>query len=179
MKKKRKFTLALFHCQNIPGSSEKERQSMERDYEGALRLFPLPCSGRMEPLHLMKALEEFADAAYLIACPEGGCRYHEGNSRARKRVSRTAEILAEIGLEKDRVGIVEGNKADPNSLAVLAGELMAKLDRLGPSPVFGRDSKEKEKGNKAGSNPGSANGIRRTLKIGENRAAEMCRMEQR
>jgi len=180
MKKKRKFTLALFHCQNIAGSSERERQDMEREYDGSLRLFPLPCSGRLEPLHLMKALEEFADAAYVIACPVSGCRYHEGSARARKRVGRTAEILAEIGLEKDRVGIVEADRVDAESLAVLAGELLAKLDRLGPSPVFGRDSKERpDRGEKTGSNPRSAARNRRGLKAGQDMVAEMYRLEQR
>jgi coenzyme F420-reducing hydrogenase delta subunit len=136
MRRKPEFTLALFYCRNIPGSTEKERQSLEQEYDGALRLFPLPCSGRMEPLHLMKSLEEFADAAYLITCPEGDCRYSEGNTRASKRVARACGILADIGLEKERIGIVANTRENPRPLAALAKEIMQKAARLGPSPVF-------------------------------------------
>ncbi|RJR30530.1 MAG: hydrogenase iron-sulfur subunit [Desulfobacteraceae bacterium] len=179
MEKNRKFTLALFHCHNTPGSGEKERQSLEREHEGALRLIPLPCSGRMEPLHLLKALEEFADAAYVVACPEGGCRYQEGNSRARKRVGRTAEVLSEIGLEEQRVGIVVRSGDEPESLRVLAGRLLAELDRLGPSPVFGSPKGKQEKREKRGRNPGSAKRSRKITRIGRNMAADAYRLEQR
>jgi F420-non-reducing hydrogenase iron-sulfur subunit len=136
MKQKRKFTLAVFYCQNTPGSAEKERQALEKEYGTSLRLFPLPCSGRMEPLHLLKALEEFADAAYLFTCPEGTCRYFEGNARAAKRVGRTREILSAIGLEAERVGIVIRTKDDPKPLAGLVAETMTEVRKLGPSPVL-------------------------------------------
>jgi F420-non-reducing hydrogenase iron-sulfur subunit len=135
MRQERKFRLALFYCRNTPGSSEGERQALEKEYGGALRLFPLPCSGRMEPLHLMRALEEFADAAYLITCPEGSCRYFEGNTRAAKRVTRTGEILTSIGLEKERIGMVANSKENPRTLAVLASEIMERVTALGPSPI--------------------------------------------
>jgi len=32
----------------------------------------------------LKALEKFADAAFIITCPEGACRYFEGNHRANR-----------------------------------------------------------------------------------------------
>jgi F420-non-reducing hydrogenase iron-sulfur subunit len=145
MRPERKLRLALFYCRNTPGSSEGERQALEKEYGGALRLFPLPCSGRMEPLHLMKALEEFADAAYLVTCPEGACSYFEGNSRAAKRVAWTGEILASIGLEKERVGMVANSREAPKTLALLASEIMEKIAGLGPSPVSRARSEGKRK----------------------------------
>ena len=48
-----KKVLALFYCQNTPQSSERERQSLEEKYGKSLRLFPIPCGGRLEPLHAM------------------------------------------------------------------------------------------------------------------------------
>jgi len=145
----RKRTLALFYCQNTPESDDAQRQALEKKYASRLRLFPIPCSGRLDPLHLLKALEEFADAAYVIACPEGACRYFEGNLRARKRVERTAETIAQIGLEKERVGIVANSKENPKPLATLAEEILARTRDLRPSPVLerqrrGKGTKEKK-----------------------------------
>ena len=135
MNDQEKRTLALFYCQNVPQSTEAERQNLEEKYGGSIRFFPIPCSGRLEPVHLLKALEEFADAAYVITCPEGACRYFEGNSRAKKRVERTREIIGSIGLEGERVGIVIGENGKPSTLARQAEGLIKKVSELAPSPV--------------------------------------------
>ena len=141
MTETRKRTLALFYCQNIPESGEEHRQALERIYEGSIRLFPIPCSGRLEPLHLLRALEEFADAAYVIACPEGECRYFEGNARAKARVARTRQSLVRLGLESERVGIVTTLKEDPKPLAALVDEIMTRISGLPPSPVLSRQER--------------------------------------
>jgi len=145
----RKRTLALFYCQNTPESGEPQRQALEKKYASSLKLFPIPCSGRLDPLHLLKALEEFADAAYVIACPEGACRYFEGNLRATKRVDMTARTIAQIGLEKERVGIVANSKENPKPLAKLAEDILHRTSELRPSPVLepqkrGKGAKEKK-----------------------------------
>lgn len=130
------FTVALFYCQNTPGGGEHDRRSLEKRFRGYLRLYPLPCGGRLEPRHLLRALEEFADAAFVLTCPNGDCRYFEGNIRAKKRVQWVREIIRSIGLEGERVGFVMNSKEDPKPLAVLAGGIMAEIARLGHSPVL-------------------------------------------
>jgi coenzyme F420-reducing hydrogenase delta subunit len=131
----KKPILALFYCQNTPECGESERQSLEELHGKSLRLFPIPCSGRLEPLHLLRALEEYADAAHVITCPEGACRYFEGNRRAKNRVERTQWIIGSIGLEEERVGITIRSKDDRRSLAELARAIVAMTSKLGPSPV--------------------------------------------
>lgn len=129
-------TLALFYCQNVPGASERERIGLEKKYGQSIRFYPIPCSGRLEPVHLLSALENLADAAYVITCPEGMCRYFEGNLRAAKRVKRTQDIISGIGLERERVGIITGSKETPKSLAELAKEIFDKVLQMEPSPVL-------------------------------------------
>ena len=128
--------LALFYCQNIPESGDAERRVLEKHYGGSVRFFPVPCSGRVEPLHFLRALEEYADAAYLVTCPEGACRYFEGNRRASKRVERTQSIIAGIGLEQERIGIVVTSKEDRKGLAALTEEIRERIQTLPLSPVF-------------------------------------------
>lgn len=146
--KKKKQTLALFYCQNTPESAEMDRQALEEKYGGKLTLFPLPCGGRLEPLHLLRALEEFADAVYVITCPEGACRYFEGNLRAKKRAEVAARSISGIGLEKERLGIVTNSKDRLKSLAELTAEIMERIGPLGASPVL---SPLKGKGHSLGS----------------------------
>lgn len=138
-----KARVALFYCRNVPGSSEGERQALEKEYGANVRFFPLPCSGRLEPVHLLRALEEFADAVFLITCPEGACRYFEGNRRAVKRVERTKAVIADIGLKAERVGIIVGNKEKIKTLSEHLHELMETASRLGVSPVFNRSGEDR------------------------------------
>ena len=130
------LTLALFYCQNVPKSGEEDRQALEEEFGKSIRLFPIPCSGRLDPVHLLKALERFADAAFIITCPEGACRYFEGNHRAKKRVERTKKILSDIGLEPERAGIIIGSKEAPKTLAEIAKEICKKISQMGPSPAL-------------------------------------------
>ena len=146
MSNDKKPVLALFYCQNTHESGETERQSLEKECGGSLRLFPIPCGGRLEPLHLLKALEDFADAGYVITCPEGACRYFEGNLRAKKRVERTKAMIRSIGLEGERVGILTNTDESRKPLSVLAGEVMDRLADLPPSPVLASSAQ-------AGENP--------------------------
>ncbi len=134
--------LALFYCQNVPESREKDRQALEKSCGGTVAFFPMPCSGRVEPVHLLRALEEFADAAYVITCPENACRNFEGNSRAIKRMERTRSIIESIGLESERVGLIICSKEDPKPLAALAQEVLERVSPLGPSPVLGPEGLE-------------------------------------
>ena len=136
MSTQRDITLALFYCQNVPGSSERERQELERRYGRRIRLFPIPCSGRLEPVHLLRALETFADGAFVVTCPAGACRYFEGNLRVQKRVARAREIIVSIGLEAGRVGIVMEPTGAPRKLAEVAADLLEQIGELGPSPVL-------------------------------------------
>ncbi len=154
--KKPKHTLALFYCQNTPESGEKDRQTLEATYKGSLKLFPLPCSGRLEPLHLLRALEEYADAAYVITCPEGACRYFEGNLRAKKRADVVAQSLSGIGLEKERVGIVVNSKDRPEPLAGLAAGIMERIKSLATSPVLSPLKGERTRSHQYGDTRGIA-----------------------
>jgi F420-non-reducing hydrogenase iron-sulfur subunit len=128
-------TLALFFCQNVPRCGLEERKSLEKSYGKGLRLFPLPCSGRLDPIHLLRALEEFADGAFVITCPEGACRHFEGNRRAVKRVERTRAVIQSIGLEGDRVGILVQSKENPMTLAQWVEVLSPRIAAMPPSPV--------------------------------------------
>lgn len=128
--------IAFFYCQNTPGSTEVDRQVVEKKYGNNIRLFPMPCGGRFEPVHVMRALESFADAAYVITCPVGTCRYFEGNLRAQKRMMRTKELIESIGLERDRVDIYVRSGKSGEKLANIVEELLDRASSLPGSPVF-------------------------------------------
>lgn len=135
MKLDQKPNLAIFYCQNVPESSRHDRNVLEKEYGKSIRFFSIPCAGRLDYVHLLKALEEFADAAYVIACAEDECKYFEGNRRAVKRLQWVQSLVQSIGLERERLGIVMESGDKQKDLGAFCEELVKRASELGPSPV--------------------------------------------
>lgn len=135
MDNEQRRNLAVFYCRNVPESNEMARRDLEKEYGQSVKFFPVMCSGRMDMLHLLKALENFADAAYIVTCPEGACRYFEGNLRAKKRVEKAKGIIESIGLERERIDILIGSSKNPKTLKEQTEEIVKRTASLSKSPV--------------------------------------------
>jgi coenzyme F420-reducing hydrogenase delta subunit len=72
-----------------------------------VKAIPLPCSGRLDILYLTKAFETGVEGIAVVVCPEGECRYVEGNMRARKRVDAVETLLEETGLGRGRATVIQ------------------------------------------------------------------------
>ena len=129
------LNVSIFFCQRIDKNQDKNRRMLERELGPKIKFFPLPCSGRIDPLHLVRAIEAGADKVYLLTCPEGTCRYREGNIRAKKRVVYAQGLIEEIGLERERLEIVGLGQQNNVTIDGLARELLARKATLGHSPV--------------------------------------------
>ncbi len=94
----------------------------------------VPCTGRVDILHLLKALEDGADGVYVAGCMEGDCHYLNGNIKARKRVEYVQKILESMGVEPERVAMYNMSAADGPRFAQVVEEFTSKIKELGPSP---------------------------------------------
>ena len=93
----------------------------------------LPCTGKLQPEHLLKAFEAGADAVCVVTCAQGDCHYLEGSQRAEKRVEYVKELLDEIGLGADRLTVF--HLAASDELAAIRETIMAGLGALPPNPL--------------------------------------------
>ncbi len=148
------LNIAIFFCQQVDPDQDVNRRAIEKEMGERIRFFPLPCSGRIDPLHLMRALESGSDKVYLVTCPEGACHYREGNIRAGKRLSFTQTLIEEIGLERERLELVVTSPGNRMTIDKVAGELLANEASVGPSPVRGEGHKTGLKSRKATDNKG-------------------------
>ncbi len=64
-----------------------------------LRIIRVPCAGRVDVIHILKAIEMGASAVLVMGCEEGACHHITGNTRARERVEYCGTLLREVGLE--------------------------------------------------------------------------------
>ena len=88
----------------------------------------------------MKAIENGVDGVLIAGCLEGGCHFIEGNLCAKRRVDYTREMLAEIGLEKERLRMVNVSAAMARSLADIIIDMVETVRKLGPNPLRRSDT---------------------------------------
>jgi coenzyme F420-reducing hydrogenase delta subunit len=130
MEKTFKAKITLFHC--INAFMEKKSLSTE---SVDVKVIKMPCSGMVTEVYLLKAFEAGADAAAIFVCPEGACRYTEGNIRAGKRMEKTKSVLDEIGVGGKRLSMHQVKAADNAAAEAIIAGILEELKELGPNPA--------------------------------------------
>ena len=95
------------------------------------RDIPIPCAGRLQPEHLLKAFENGADAVCVITCARDDCLFIEGGLRLNHRADSVRRLLAEIGLGGERLIVLEA-QLDAEAVGRLLESAAA---AIGPSPL--------------------------------------------
>jgi F420-non-reducing hydrogenase iron-sulfur subunit len=108
---------------------------MRLSYPSSVKVIQVPCTGRVDIIHLLKAIEDGADGVYVAGCLEGECHYLSGNLKAKKRVQYVKKVLKEIGIEPDRVEMFNLSAGEGPRFAEIAREMTERIKKLGPSPV--------------------------------------------
>jgi F420-non-reducing hydrogenase iron-sulfur subunit len=108
---------------------------MRLSYPPEVKVLQVPCTGRVDIIHLLNAIEDGADGVYVAGCLEGECHYRTGNLRTRKKVEYVKKVLKEIDIEPERVEMYNLSSAQGQRFADIANEMVEKIKSLGPSPI--------------------------------------------
>lgn len=104
-------------------------------YPSNVKIIRVPCTGKVDAIHLMKALEKGADGVYVAGCLEGDCHFKNGNLRAAAHVDQIKRELETLGWEPERVAMMHFSAGMGEGFAQAAEEFTEKIKALGPSPV--------------------------------------------
>lgn len=135
MEPHQRLQLSVFFCQQLDPRQDLHSRDLEHKWGAGIRFFPMHCSGRVEALHLLKALEQGANRVLVLTCPEGRCRYKEGNLRARKRLQYAQSLLEEIGLEPARLELRAAPAQSSRHIARILEPVLEEPWEIGPSPL--------------------------------------------
>jgi coenzyme F420-reducing hydrogenase delta subunit len=108
---------------------------MRLQYPPDVRIIQVPCTGKVDILHLLTAFEEGADGVFVAGCLEGDCHFMEGNLHAKRRVKRVKEILDRVGIGGERVEMFNLSAGQGGRFAEIVREMDQKIRELGPSPI--------------------------------------------
>ena len=125
--------IVAFCCHYCAYAAADLAGSSRLQYPPNLRIIRTPCTGRLEVDYFMKAFENGADGVLVAGCEEGSCHFKEGNLLAKRRVNYTRDILAEVGLEPERLRMVNVSAASAQKFAEIVRDMVETVRKLGPA----------------------------------------------
>ncbi len=127
--------IVAFCCNFCAFAAADLAGAMRLQYSPNVRIIRLPCTGKVDAIHLMKAFEDGADAVFVAGCLEGQCHYLEGNLRAKKRVAYVKKLLAEVEIEPERLEMFNLSSAMGGRFAEIVEEMTERITKLGPTYI--------------------------------------------
>ncbi|MEW6243425.1 MAG: hydrogenase iron-sulfur subunit [Bacillota bacterium] len=102
-------------------------------YPPNVRVIRVPCSGSINPIFILKALQRGADGVLVSGCHPGDCHYLAGNLLARRRFLLLKNLLEYMGIEPGRVQFSWVSAAEGQKFAQVIKEVTETVKELGPS----------------------------------------------
>lgn len=110
-------------------------------YPPNIKIIKVMCSGRVNPMFVINALQQGADGVLISGCHPGDCHYQSGNYLARRRMGIMRSLLEQMGIEPDRVKMTWVSAAEGRKFAQVIEEVTAEIKKLGPMKQFRREQK--------------------------------------
>ncbi len=127
--------VVAFCCRHCAYAAADLAGGSRQSYPSAIKIVELPCTGRIDVVNVLHAFEDGADGVLIAGCLSGKCHYLKGNLYARQRVDYLRALLNEIGLDGERLRMVNISAAMGIRFAELAGEHVERVRSLGPNPL--------------------------------------------
>jgi len=127
--------IVAFCCHYCAYTAADMAGSKRLQYPPNVKIVRVPCSGKVDALHIMKALEKGADGVYVAGCLEGDCHFKNGNTRAAMRVAYVKKMLEDIGIGGERIGMFLMSAGMGERFAQTASDFTEKIRSLGPNPA--------------------------------------------
>jgi coenzyme F420-reducing hydrogenase delta subunit len=126
--------VVCFCCQWCSYAAADLAGSMRLQYPTNVRIIRVPCTGRVDVMFLMTALEKGADGVFVSGCLLGDCHYQSGNYRATKRMAYVKDLLGRIGIDPGRVELYYNSSAMGPQFAQCCRDFTERIRKMGPGP---------------------------------------------
>lgn len=104
-------------------------------YPANVRIIRVMCSGMVDPVYILKALEGGADGVLVAGCRIGDCHYISGNIKAEQMIGRLRTLLHRLGLEDGRLRLQWISTGEGGLFAKTIEDMVSQLKKKGPSPL--------------------------------------------
>ena len=101
-------------------------------YPPNIRVIRTMCSGRVDPLFVIRGLKEGFDGVFVGGCHIGDCHYQDGNVYTLKRMDMLAHLLDISGIGRERIRLVWASAAEAQPYADSVTDFTASITAAGP-----------------------------------------------
>ncbi|MDH5376449.1 MAG: hydrogenase iron-sulfur subunit [Candidatus Bathyarchaeota archaeon] len=109
-------------------------------YPPNVKVIRVMCSGRVNPMFVVNALQQGADGVLIGGCHPGDCHYVQGNYFARRRMAILKKLLEYIGIDSRRVRMAWVSAAEGNKFADVIKTVTEDVKQIGPMQHFRRSN---------------------------------------
>jgi len=107
-------------------------------YPSNVKVIRVMCTGRVNPLFVMNALQQGADGVLVSGCHPGDCHYMQGNYYARRRFALMRRFLEYLGVEPARVRMSWVSASEGAKWKEVIEEVVEGVKAVGPMDQFKR-----------------------------------------
>jgi len=110
-------------------------------YPPNVKIIRVMCSGRVNPIFVLNALQEGMDGVIIGGCHPGECHYETGNYLARRRMTVLKKMLEYIGIDPKRVQMTWVSASEGGKFAEVIKTATDEIKKLGPISQIKRRNK--------------------------------------
>ena len=92
----------------------------------------VPCSGRVNPFYILRAIYEGVDGVWVSGCHPGDCHYQTGNYYARRRFYLIKNLLEFAGIDRERLNFSWVSASEAGKFAETAKKVTERVKKAGP-----------------------------------------------
>lgn len=104
-------------------------------YPSNVRIIRTMCMGRVNPSHVLKALELGADGVLVSGCHFEDCHYGFGARNAAEQYKKLEKVVRMLGFEKERIRQEFISAAEFPKFVQVVREMVDQIKKLGPTPI--------------------------------------------
>jgi F420-non-reducing hydrogenase iron-sulfur subunit len=102
-------------------------------YPPNVRIVRVPCSGRINPVFLLRAFQNGADGVLVSGCHPGDCHYISGNLAARRKFALLKALMQYAGIEPERIQFTWVSASEGGRFAAIVQKVVEQVQKLGPN----------------------------------------------
>jgi len=141
MSKKFEPNIVAFLCNWCSYAGADLAGTSRIQYPPNVKIIRVMCSGRVNPIFVLNALQEGMDGVIIGGCHPGECHYETGNYLARRRMTVLKKMLEYIGIDPKRVRMTWVSASEGGKFAEVIKTATDEIKKLGPISQIKRRNK--------------------------------------
>ncbi len=122
--------IIAFCCHYCAFTAADLAGTMRQQYPSNVRIVRLPCTGKVDINMILEAFQAGADGVMVAGCEIGSCHFIHGNVRAVKRVAYAKTLVAETGINPERLEMYHIAASQGPLFAQRANEFTERITNL-------------------------------------------------